>query len=81
MNAPLPRQSVTLDDKFLLQEGWIYVTGTQVLARLPIQQKLRDKAAGLKTGGFISGYRGSPMGRYDMELWSRSELLAQHDIH
>lgn len=81
MNAPLPRQSVTLDDKFLLQEGWIYVTGTQALARLPIQQKLRDQAAGLKTGGFISGYRGSPMGRYDMELWSRSELLAQHDIH
>ena len=81
MNAPLPRQSVTLDDKFLLQEGWIYITGTQALARLPIQQKLRDQAAGLKTGGFISGYRGSPMGRYDMELWSRSALLLQHDIH
>ena len=81
MNAPLPRQSVTLDDKFLLQDGWIYVTGTQALARLPLQQKLRDQAAGLNTGGFISGYRGSPMGRYDMELWSRSELLTQHDIH
>jgi len=81
MNAPLPRASVTLEDKFRVQEGWIYVTGTQALTRLPIQQHLRDKAAGLKTGGFISCYRGSPMGRYDMELWAQSKLLAEHDIH
>ncbi|MFM0154912.1 MULTISPECIES: indolepyruvate ferredoxin oxidoreductase family protein [Paraburkholderia] len=81
MNAPLPRDHVTLEDKFHVEEGWIYVTGTQALTRLPIQQHLRDRRAGLKTGGFISGYRGSPMGRYDMELWAQSKLLAEHDVH
>ena len=45
------------------------MTGMQALVRLPIQQRLRDAAAGLKTGGYMSGYRGSPMGRFDIELW------------
>ncbi|MGD9944133.1 MAG: indolepyruvate ferredoxin oxidoreductase family protein [Burkholderiaceae bacterium] len=80
MNAPLPRADVTLEDKFRIQEGHIYLTGTQALTRLPIQQALRDKAAGLNTGGFISGYRGSPLGRYDMELWAQQSLLQAHNI-
>ena len=80
MNAPVSRANVTLDDKFNAQDGWIYLTGTQALTRLPIQQAIRDKAAGLNTGGFISGYRGSPLGRYDMELWARKKLLEQHNI-
>jgi pimeloyl-ACP methyl ester carboxylesterase len=45
MNAPVPRANVTLDDKFNVQSGWIYLTGTQALTRLPIQQAIRDKAA------------------------------------
>ena len=81
MNAPVPRANVTLDDKFNVQSGWIYLTGTQALTRLPIQQAIRDKAAGLNTGGFISGYRGSPLGRYDVELWAKKKLLERHNIH
>ncbi|WP_426413387.1 indolepyruvate ferredoxin oxidoreductase family protein [Bradyrhizobium ganzhouense] len=81
MNALVARENVTLDDKFNVQDGWIYLTGTQALTRLPIQQAIRDKAAGLNTGGFISGYRGSPLGRYDMELWAQKELLERHNIY
>ncbi|MEJ6000164.1 indolepyruvate ferredoxin oxidoreductase family protein [Paucibacter soli] len=78
MNAP--REQVSLDDKYLVQEGWIYLTGTQALTRLPLQQRQRDSAAGLNTGGYISGYRGSPLGRYDMELWSQAKLLQAANI-
>ncbi len=56
---------VTLDDKYNLQSGRVYLNGVQALVRLPIMQVQRDAAAGLKTGGFISGYRGSPLGAYD----------------
>jgi len=80
MNTPPPRPRITLDDKFETREGWIYLTGTQALARLPLQQRWRDEAAGLRTGGFISGYRGSPLGRYDMELWAQQERLDAHNI-
>ena len=54
MNARLPpaaRLDATLDDKYLVREGWIYLSGTQALVRLPIQQRLRDQAAGKNTGG------------------------------
>ena len=59
----------TLEDKYTLESGRVYLTGTQALVRLPMLQKQRDKAANLKTGCFISGYRGSPLGAYDMALW------------
>ena len=52
----------------------------QALVRLPIQQRLRDAAASLNTGGYISGYRGSPLGRYDIELWRAAAQLKQHNI-
>ncbi len=52
----------------------------QALVRLPIQQRLRDAAAGLNTGGYISGYRGSPLGRYDIELWRAAAQLKQHNV-
>ncbi len=80
MNAPIKRLEMTLADRLAQEEGWVYMTGMQALVRLPIQQAKRDKAAGLNTGGFISGYRGSPMGRYDMDLWSAHKELAQHNI-
>ena len=54
--------AVTLDDKYTLRSGRIYLSGVQALVRLPIMQRERDKDAGLNTGGFISGYRGSPLG-------------------
>ena len=65
-------QSVTLDDKYVLESGRVYLTGTQALVRLPMMQRQRDLKAGLNTGGFISGYRGSPLGMYDNALWARS---------
>jgi len=80
MNAPLPSGQMTLDDKYEAQEGLVYLTGTQALTRLPMQQRRRDEAAGLNTAGFISGYRGSPLGRYDMELWAQKKLLDAHRI-
>ena len=79
MIAPT-RLETRLDDKYTKTEGWLYMTGMQALVRLPIQQRLRDAAAGLSTGGYISGYRGSPMGRYDMELWAVDDVLKSHNI-
>ena len=72
---------VSLEDKYALDEGRIYISGVQALVRLPLVQSRRDRAAGLRTGGFISGYRGSPLGGYDKALWSARPLLAGHDIH
>src|SRR3546814_3036305 len=59
----------TLEDRFTRTRGRIYLSGVQALVRLPLMQRLRDEAAGLDTGGFISGYRGSPLGGFDLELW------------
>lgn len=79
-SAPNRLHSVTLSDKYAAEEGWFFMTGTQALVRLPIQQRRRDAAAGHRTGGYISGYRGSPLGGYDMALWSAGDILARHDI-
>jgi indolepyruvate ferredoxin oxidoreductase len=73
-------RAFSLDDKYSLTEGKIYLTGIQALARLSLMQKKRDLEAGLNTAGFISGYRGSPLGGLDQALWSISERLKQHDI-
>ncbi len=82
MTAPIrtPRMEMTLDDRLTQVEGWVYMTGMQALVRLPIQQARRDKAAGLNTGGYISGYRGSPVGTYDMNLWQAEAVLTEHNI-
>ena len=73
--------TTTLDDKYLLTHGRIYLTGTQALVRLPMIQRARDLAAGLNTAGFISGYRGSPLGGYDQALWKAKPFLKEHHIH
>ena len=62
------QQTVSLDDKYTLRRGRIFVTGIQALVRLPLEQILRDRAAGLDTAGYITGYRGSPLGAYDQQL-------------
>ena len=71
---------VTLEDKYTLQDGRIYLSGIQALVRLPMMQRARDRAAGLNTAGLISGYRGSPLGGYDNALWQARALLEAHDI-
>ena len=86
MNAPLPdavRQalaSLTLDDKYALDHGRAFMSGVQALVRLPMLQRTRDLAAGLNTAGFISGYRGSPLGGYDQALWKAREHLQAHQV-
>ena len=65
----------TLEDKYRRTQGRIYLSGVQALVRLPIMQKLRDERAGLDTAGFISGYRGSPLGGFDLELWRARKHL------
>src|SRR5690606_3089515 len=67
--------AVTLDDKYVLERGRIYLTGIQALVRLPLMQRQRDAAAGLNTAGFISGYRGSPLGGLDQQLWAARPFL------
>ena len=86
MNAPLPEhirralETVTLDDKYSLGNGRAFMSGVQALVRLPMLQQERDAAAGLNTGGFISGYRGSPLGAYDQSLWAAKKHLAAHNV-
>src|SRR5580693_3543526 len=72
--------AVTLDDKYLLEEGRVYLTGTQALVRLPMMQRQRDVAAGLNTGCFIAGYRGSPLGGFDQALWGARRFLDRSHI-
>jgi indolepyruvate ferredoxin oxidoreductase len=69
-----------LDEKYLRSRGRVYMTGTQALVRLLLAQKERDAAAGLNTGGFVSGYRGSPLGSVDLELWKARKHLKAHNI-
>ena len=64
-----------LEHRYTRESGRVYLTGVQALVRLPLMQRVRDEMAGLRTAGFISGYRGSPLGVYDMALWQARELL------
>jgi len=73
-------RDVSLDDKYLLDRGRAFMTGTQALVRLPLIQRQRDVAAGLNTAGYISGYRGSPLGAYDQQLWQARKHLSEHHI-
>ncbi len=73
-------RTVTLNDKYELQHGTVHMSGIQALVRLPLDQIRRDRAAGLRTGGFISGYRGSPLAGYDQQLARARRLLDAHDL-
>ncbi|MEP6964645.1 MAG: indolepyruvate ferredoxin oxidoreductase family protein, partial [Polaromonas sp.] len=86
MNAPLPEhvrralETVTLDDKYSIDHGRAFMSGVQALVRLPMLQRTRDAINGLNTAGFISGYRGSPLGGYDQALWAAKKHLAAQNI-
>ncbi|PJC95792.1 indolepyruvate ferredoxin oxidoreductase [Janthinobacterium sp. BJB1] len=72
--------TVSLDDKYTATSGAIFLSGIQALVRLPMMQRLRDQAAGLNTAGFISGYRGSPLGGLDENLWKAKKQLEAHHV-
>ncbi|MCY7355452.1 MAG: indolepyruvate ferredoxin oxidoreductase family protein, partial [Lysobacter sp.] len=80
LTGSVPDADYTLDHKYTRTDGRIYLSGVQALVRLPLMQKLRDQAAGLNTGGFISGYRGSPLGGFDLELWRAKKYLAEAGV-
>ena len=82
MNHPneLRMKQISLDDRYEATEGLVYLTGTQALVRLPMMQRQRDQAAGLNTAGYISGYRGSPVGGYDQALYKAAKQLKAHHI-
>jgi indolepyruvate ferredoxin oxidoreductase len=73
--------SYELEDRYRQATGRVYLTGTQALVRLPLVQRQRDEAAGLKTAGFISGYPGSPLGGYDQALNQAKSFLTEYDVH
>ncbi|WP_458729545.1 indolepyruvate ferredoxin oxidoreductase family protein [Pseudomonas brenneri] len=70
--------SPSLDDKYIQHSGKVLLTGIQALVRLPLMQRQRDLANGLNTAGFISGYRGSPLGGFDQALWKARDYLKEH---
>jgi indolepyruvate ferredoxin oxidoreductase len=86
MNAPLPEhirkslETVTLDDKYSLNYGRAFMSGVQALVKLPMLQRVRDQQLGKNTAGFISGYRGSPLGGYDQALVKAEKYLKAQNI-
>ncbi|WP_343587694.1 indolepyruvate ferredoxin oxidoreductase family protein, partial [Herbaspirillum sp.] len=86
MNAPLPSsqrlllEDVSLDDKYTLERGRVFMTGIQALVRLPMLQREADRRAGLNTAGFITGYRGSPLGTVDQTAEKAKKYLDAHQV-
>src|SRR5262245_26278199 len=80
MNAPAELAKASLEDKYTLESGRVFLTGTQALIRLMMLQRVRDQRAGLNTAGFVSGYRGSPLGGLDQSLWRAQKHLERHHV-
>lgn len=75
-----PRTSVSLDDKYALESGRVFLNGTQALVRLPMMQRQRDAAAGLNTAAYVTGYRGSPLGALDQQMERAKRFLERNNI-
>lgn len=73
-------REVALDDKYDLAKHRVFVTGTQAVIRMLLMQRERDRLAGLNTAGFVSGYRGSPIGGLDQNLFRARKQLAGSNI-
>src|SRR5438105_10862405 len=69
-----------LEDRYRRQSGRVLLTGTQALVRILLDQRDRDRADAINTAGFVSGYRGSPLGGVDLELWRAKQLLSDRRI-
>jgi len=76
----MQHQPASLDDKYTLRQGRVFLTGTQALVRLPMTQHIRDQAQGLSTAGYVTGYRGSPLGTLDEQLGKASKPLFSHNV-
>src|SRR4051812_30618393 len=72
---------VALGDKYDKAQGMALLSGSQALVRLLLNQAERDRAGGLNTGGFVSGYRGSPLSGFDQTLWSAGKQLSARGVH
>src|SRR3970282_1186874 len=79
-NESMDLAKATLDDKYTQETGRVFLTGTQALIRVMLLQRERDLRAGLNTAGFVSGYRGSPLGGLDQALWRAQKHLATHHV-
>src|ERR671920_48111 len=73
-------RDIALDDKYDLTKDRVFITGTQAIIRLLLMQRERDRLAGLDTAGFVSGYRGSPLGGLDQNLWRAKDFLERSNI-
>src|SRR5215831_3704949 len=76
----MPLEPVSLDDKYDLRKSRVFVTGFQALVRLSLMQKERDRRAGLNTAGYVTGYRGSPLGTLDQQFMRAGSVLTKNDI-
>ena len=76
----MTKAKFSLNDKYVLETGRIFLTGTQALVRLALMQHQRDLKDGLKTAGYVSGYRGSPLGGMDKEFTRAKPFLDEHNI-
>jgi len=73
-------RSYKLDDRYEQQQGRVFLTGTQALARVMLDQARRDRQAGMNTAGFVSGYRGSPLGAVDLEFWRSRQRMEENRV-
>jgi indolepyruvate ferredoxin oxidoreductase len=73
-------RTISLETLYNAEAGPAFMTGIQALVRLPLMQRRLDRRRGLKTAGLISGYRGSPLGAYDQQLWRAQDFLDAHDV-
>nr|WP_294523385.1 indolepyruvate ferredoxin oxidoreductase family protein [uncultured Rhodopila sp.] len=80
MDIGLGHAGITLESRFADLDQPVLLTGIQALLRLLLEQHRLDRAAGLSTAALVSGYRGSPLGMLDRELWAQKKLMAAHDI-
>ncbi|WP_306113914.1 MULTISPECIES: indolepyruvate ferredoxin oxidoreductase family protein [unclassified Roseovarius] len=76
----MSKQQVSLNDRFDLEKSPVLLNGTQALVRLMLTQAARDRAAGLNTAGYVTGYRGSPLGAVDLQMTRAAKLLGQSNI-
>src|ERR1700727_2374884 len=80
MDNGIGSAGITLESRFADLDQPVLLTGIQALLRLLLEQRRLDQEAGLKTAALVSGYRGSPLGGLDRELWAQKKLMAAHDI-